>query len=812
MLKRNSKAIAIVMTLALCLTVVAPFLTPAPAVASSDYSVIKTETVSNINTYLTLPMIQVDIPNTASLSAYDIVTVSLPSGLEMDNTPDPAAGVWGSPRVTYSSAAAEAANAVGFEVALDSAGTNSAAAGVTYNVAPGVAPNAKANVKVFAPANVGSTTNAFDIDNSAVNAWQAYAVGKSSIELKVINPALLKAGTTTGRLYIYLQSVKVTSTFEGDIKATIAAPANSGFSSGSAVVAKWVSGGEGTVAIAKSVTTMGSGATNMDTITLQETVKNSLANNEAIKLKLPAGFKWSAVGAASGAWGFAGKVFAAPALDAADTTGRTLVVTCPANLTTGVTSEGRIYLGGTAIIVDDEGVAKKGEVSINVSGTNVTTQDIVIANYVDYGVTVAEKASVEVVAGRNDTELGSFSINESIAGSLIPGRTLVLTLPSGVKWDDTNYAVAGALSASNGTTLFSTTVNGGIDFAKNAAGTTTLDASKRVLKITLPAVAFAKSKIDIKGLKVQISPDFTGDIKVAVSGTAGAAGEVKVATVNAPISLTVEAPSNIIIGTQAQAIGDIVITEGKKEAIKAGGNIIQMDLPTGATFAATPTATIVEGDITLDKVATVLGGRSLQISFKNTSAVASKIKLSNIKITTDRTIPEGDIKLSVDAAASNALTNVAAVFNVDSMVEAVIGKCVTPAPGEGTTGSAAGQFRIDSNIYEVNGVAKVMDAAPYIKAGRTYVPVRYLGYALGVAESDIVWDEATQKVTITKGDNKVELTIGSSTITVNGEAQTMEVAPEITGGRTMLPARYVAEGLGYVVGWDPATRTVLISK
>jgi len=28
----------------------------------------------------------------------------------------------------------------------------------------------------------------------------------------------------------------------------------------------------------------------------------------------------------------------------------------------------------------------------------------------------------------------------------------------------------------------------------------------------------------------------------------------------------------------------------------------------------------------------------------------------------------------------------------------------------------------------------------------------------------------------------------------------------------MLPARYVAEGLGYTVGWDPGTKTVLIFK
>jgi len=39
----------------------------------------------------------------------------------------------------------------------------------------------------------------------------------------------------------------------------------------------------------------------------------------------------------------------------------------------------------------------------------------------------------------------------------------------------------------------------------------------------------------------------------------------------------------------------------------------------------------------------------------------------------------------------------------------------------------------------------------------------------------------------------------------------MDVAPEITGvGRTMLPARWVAEGLGYAVGWNEVLKQVVI--
>ncbi len=55
--------------------------------------------------------------------------------------------------------------------------------------------------------------------------------------------------------------------------------------------------------------------------------------------------------------------------------------------------------------------------------------------------------------------------------------------------------------------------------------------------------------------------------------------------------------------------------------------------------------------------------------------------------------------------------------------------------------------------------------------------------------------------------------IGSNTYYVNGQAQTMDVAPYIEDGRTMLPVRYVAEALGIPDGnirYDQDTQTVTI--
>ncbi|MBC7326154.1 MAG: copper amine oxidase N-terminal domain-containing protein, partial [Moorella sp. (in: Bacteria)] len=56
----------------------------------------------------------------------------------------------------------------------------------------------------------------------------------------------------------------------------------------------------------------------------------------------------------------------------------------------------------------------------------------------------------------------------------------------------------------------------------------------------------------------------------------------------------------------------------------------------------------------------------------------------------------------------------------------------------------------------------------------------------------------------------VQLTIGSNVLKVNGISLTMDVAPEIVNGRTMLPARFVAQALGASVGYDDANQTVTI--
>lgn len=102
-----------------------------------------------------------------------------------------------------------------------------------------------------------------------------------------------------------------------------------------------------------------------------------------------------------------------------------------------------------------------------------------------------------------------------------------------------------------------------------------------------------------------------------------------------------------------------------------------------------------------------------------------------------------------------------------------------------------------------------MEVTPQIQNGRTLVPLRAIFEALG---ADINWDPVTRTVTGTKDNTIVTLTIDSKTAYINGTAKELDVPAVIVSGRTMVPARFIAESLGAVVGWDNDSKTVLVNS
>lgn len=673
-----------------------------------------------------------------------------------------------------------------------------------------------------AAANVDGVTNAFVAADFAASSQSS----ANTFEVRVY-PSAGAAFAGKGQFRIDIANL-IVQNIAGDLNVTIQPPlSGSGFSAGSVAIAKVVSSASGTTAMAKSVKTFGDAGGLLDSIIIAENMPGVFKAGDTIDLKVASGYSWNAANAAAmivaGGWGLDGTGnavlngltgattrYAAAIADPG--TNRILRITILPGYTPTAATSGRIVVGNAAGAanlfagINVESMSKLGEIEVNISSSNsdVTEQDIVVAKYADFGVTVTEgTVEGDLIAGRDAVKIGKFYIEEGIASSLSENKTIYLELEGGAKW---------------GTNPTATIEKGA---ALVLGGWSAVGTDGKTIKRSITNGSTTAAKICMENARVYLNADFEGDLNVKVYGSAGAEGVVKVATVVKPVKIEASEATKVVVGGAKQKAANITITEVKKGAIldNAGNRNIFLDLDTGYKFASNPKVTVIEGDLDIDSSKLVDDDTALRLVIKSGSMKASKIEISDVYLTAFRTVPEGPVKVSLRGAlnANNVVVGSTALdegtaagipggLTDKSVGNAIIADCITPASSD-TVGN--GQFKINSNIYYVGGVAKVMDAAPYIKDSRTYVPMRFLGEILG---AEVVWDDAARTVTLTKGDDVAIFTIGSTSYTVNGEAKTADVAPEIVNSRTMLPARFVAEAFGAVVGWDAGTQTVLIQQ
>lgn len=115
----------------------------------------------------------------------------------------------------------------------------------------------------------------------------------------------------------------------------------------------------------------------------------------------------------------------------------------------------------------------------------------------------------------------------------------------------------------------------------------------------------------------------------------------------------------------------------------------------------------------------------------------------------------------------------------------------------------------DEVTVVIDGVKQSYDVPPIIIEGRTMVPLRGIFEALG---AEIEWNDETRTVTATKDGVEIVLTIGVKTATVNGQPKELDQAGVLMNGRTMVPARFIAEAMDADVIWDEDTKTVDIQS
>ena len=118
----------------------------------------------------------------------------------------------------------------------------------------------------------------------------------------------------------------------------------------------------------------------------------------------------------------------------------------------------------------------------------------------------------------------------------------------------------------------------------------------------------------------------------------------------------------------------------------------------------------------------------------------------------------------------------------------------------------------------------------FIHQGRTYVPIRYLSYAL---LKQVGWDGEKNQVSVSEpseeelvelkkqlqlaGSGKkaseqqsIKLKVKEATLVFNGEEKALPEGQSlfIYNGSSYVPVRFLAESVGTEIGWDPTTKTV----
>jgi hypothetical protein len=108
---------------------------------------------------------------------------------------------------------------------------------------------------------------------------------------------------------------------------------------------------------------------------------------------------------------------------------------------------------------------------------------------------------------------------------------------------------------------------------------------------------------------------------------------------------------------------------------------------------------------------------------------------------------------------------------------------------------------VSLNEQEVN----FPNGQPIQVNGRVLVPLRSVFQETGAS---VKWVAETRTVEAVFDDIDVELQIGSQTAYINKKEVTLDVAPQIVNGSTMIPLRFVGEALGIFVDWQAAEHRV----
>lgn len=482
-------------------------------------------------------------------------------------------------------------------------------------------------------------------------------------------------------------------------------------------------------------------------------------------------------------------------------------------------------IGNPTII--NSGTSSQNEVIFG----NTTTSPSAITTVNDYTIVNSSVAT------------NTLKITETIPGSF-RGGDIVITFPEEV--DVTGLDV---VSASANTLL------SGVDPENDSLAMGELAAPSGYVPISSPnytglqansgkaykSISFDDNEVVLEGLT---SSDLTKAIdlrvKFELSAESDYSGDV-VATISSSNSIDIPTPiqtdvlatfenvvdvdttvKDIPVGYSTQTASDILIRENKSNTFKSGEvfTIALTDDFTSDDFGINDaTVTATGGNLSVSDVEVYEKNTSESyISFKVTGATygddLGEILISGVSIYANNNVPtynNGNV-VSVEVSSTKTLTlpieeEYIRFVDSDDVPESL--------------------YNEDVVIYMGQSVAYVGDekvdllGTPYISSdGNTMVPVKGIGYSLGIETSNVIYDPALKQATfILPTGNIAQITNGVPYATINSskvplvDAKGELVSPIIKEGRFYLPLRATCNTVfGVNVDWIGESDAVIVNS
>lgn len=454
---------------------------------------------------------------------------------------------------------------------------------------------------------------------------------------------------------------------------------------------------------------------------------------------------------------------------------------------TATTSRGGIKIKGIEVQAENPRYeVKTGEVKVTVKADKMEDAKLVVANVADFGVKLNVEEEVEVVAGK-DGKTVKVTLEENAIASLNKRQDVYFELERANIVKDT------------------------LKVTEGAEGILTQETEKdEVTGLTLDTAKLSDTKANkvVFEFEVEGKASQTGDVVlVASSRNFEKDIELKVGTVKEAVKVEAEAMT-VKVGLKGQKGGKVVITETEAEMLPRGKEIVVEVAKDKANGIHVVDAKVEAKDVQIKNVKVKDG--KITFTIDRTSNEAGTITITDIKVDTDRTVPEGSFDLTIGGSAISR--------HADDVITAedflVVG---TPNTEDNTSNGlkkGTGIFKVGERKYTVNGEVKEMDAAPYVaKSNRVMVPVKYVSDVFGVNGKDVLFSkENGGTITIFAGSRVLQVVNGSNIALVNGVKVPMDEKVTIIDGRTYVPVGEMARLLDVEVEWSNETKTATFTN